>query len=218
MRTKIVFTPFHYHTSRRLRSFFIGAGIICWFLATLAAFTPMLPHLLYRLSPHTPTALAQTLSQPLSDQNLNQTELTKPNLPPKDATLPRDNTLIIDKIGVNGVIHEGDDWQHLLELGIWRVPDFGTPEDDLPIILAAHRWGYLNWSNSFRRHNSFYNLPKLTISDTITIVWNQRQYQYRITTSVTAEKIPNYNSDLILYTCQLWNSPIRIFKLATHIN
>ena len=32
------------------------------------------------------------------------------------------------------------------------------------------------------------------------------------------EKITNYSADLILYTCQLWNSPIRIIKYAKRIN
>ncbi|HLE49636.1 MAG TPA: sortase, partial [Patescibacteria group bacterium] len=131
----------------------------------------------------------------------------------------------------------------ILKTGVWRVPDFGTPEDDgpsepvergadsqigpselvergadsqigLPIILAAHRFGYVTWTNSFRTLNSFYSLPKLKVGDRVEIVWNQRKYVYEIYKEETGTAITDYTADLILYTCDLWNSPTRIFKYA----
>ncbi|HLE49544.1 MAG TPA: hypothetical protein VI791_00170, partial [Patescibacteria group bacterium] len=102
-------------------------------------------------------------------------------LPLFDPSLPKENGLLIEKIGVRGEIHEGDNWAEILKTGVWRVPDFGTPEDDaLPIILAAHRFGYVTWTNSFRTLNSFYSLPKLKVGDRVEIVWNQRKYVYEI--------------------------------------
>ena len=82
------------------------------------------------------------------------------------------------------------------------------------MILAAHRWGYVYWTNSFRTLNSFYNLPKLAVGDKIEIIWNQRKYLYEIYDSGTGDKITDYSANLILYTCELWNSPTRIFKYA----
>jgi sortase (surface protein transpeptidase) len=201
---------------------FLVLGSVFWLFAFLLAFLPSWPHLYYRLSPETSTVLAQTISKPLQVPTTKETEKpsnTQIKLPPLDLSLPKENGLIIEKIGVRGEIHKGEDWQEVLKKGIWLVPNFAIPEDNSgPIILAAHRWGYLNWSNQFRYLNSFYNLPKLEVGDQILINWNQRQYQYEITKEETSEQITDYSSDLILYTCQLWNSPLRIFKYAKRIN
>jgi len=214
-----IFTPFHYQTTKRLRYFFITLGIILWLGASVTAFAPSLPHLLYRLSPNTPNTLAATISNTVPSNNdpLSYQDVT--SLPPKDPSLPQQNTLIIDKIGVNGQIHEGDNWEEILKNGIWRTPDWGTPESsNRPIILASHRWGYLDWTNTFRKLNSFYNLPKLEPGDTISIIWNQRQYNYQVFLKESSESITDFSADLILYTCQLWNSPIRIFVYAKHLD
>jgi sortase (surface protein transpeptidase) len=209
-----------------MKKSFLILGSVFWLLALLLAFLPSWPHLYYRLSPETSTVLAQTISKPLqalpTTQEKESTKPTKteqPKLPPLDLSLPKENGLIIEKIGIRGEINKGEDWQEVLKKGIWLVPNFAIPEDgDGPIILAAHRWGYLDWSNQFRYLNSFYNLPKLEIGDQVLINWNQRQYQYEITKEETTEQITDYSTDLILYTCQLWNSPLRIFKYAKRIN
>jgi len=215
---RTVFTPKHYHRFRRFRGFFVGIGLTLWTLATIFALTPMLPHLLYRLSPQTPATLAQTIGKTVT----LPTSLIPPNspisLPPTDSTLPEENYLFIPKIGVAGLIHEGSDWEKILQQGIWRVPEFATPESGRPIILASHRWGYLAWSNAFRRANSFYSLPNLKIGDEITIAWAQRSYRYEVTKTESSEGLSDYSQDLILYTCQLWNSPIRIVVYAKRTN
>ena len=206
---------------------YIVLGSTLWLLALLLAFLPSWPHIYYRLSPQTSQVLAQTLStnppqtpsEPTPTPKPNITPPPKPTLPPIDLTLPKENGLIIESIGVRGVIHPGENWQEILKQGIWQVPNFGTPDNNQePIILAAHRWGYLNWTNQFRYLNSFYNLPKLNIEDKITINWNQRQYTYQVYQEEVGEQITDYEADLILYTCQLWNSPIRIIKYAKRIN
>jgi len=190
-------------------------GIFFWFLALIFAFAPSWPHLYYRLFPQTSSHLASQLSQ---NQSATPQETPSSSLPDLDPSLPEENGLIIDSIGVRGEIHQGQDYQTLLQQGIWLVPDFGTPENNqLPTILAAHRWGYLSWTNTFRHLNSFYNLPKLNIDDNITINWHQRQYHYQIYAQETSEQITDYSADLILYTCQLWNSPMRIIKYANRI-
>jgi sortase (surface protein transpeptidase) len=145
-------------------------------------------------------------------------EIVSTPLPDIDPSLPKDNGLIIDKIGVRGEIHEGTDWENILKQGIWRAPDFGTPEDtSSPIIIAAHRWGYLEWTPAFRKLNSFYSLPQLAIDDTISLIWDQRPYKYKVYATETGTKISDYQADLILYTCQLWNSPVRFFVYANRI-
>jgi len=205
---------------------FVSLGILFWLFAVIFALLPSWPHLYYRLFPEVSGTLASTIASTVSkDQTPTPTtpiatpETIEEPLPDIDPSLPKDNGLIIDKIGVQGLLHEGTDWENILKEGVWRVPDFGTPENnDLPIILAAHRWGYLSWSAAFRKLNSFYNLPKLAVGDTIKIIWGQRPYEYKVYSVETGTTITEYKANLILYTCQLWNSPIRFFVYANKIN
>lgn len=143
-----------------------------------------------------------------------KTEDWQPSFDPK---LPTESRLVITSIGVDTPIQEGvaDNLNAILKKGPWRVSDFGTPADrSYPTILAAHRYGYLAWSNTFRRKNSFYNLPKLKVGDTVEIIWKQRKYVYAVYAEDKGEMISDYNGDLILYTCESLNSPERIFKYA----
>ena len=229
------------------KSLYTHLGTAFWALAATFALLPSWPQLYYRLSPKASNQLATTLANtavsPLSKGDQGglkptpspsegegsgvRSKPTQPevSLPPQDPSLPTQNGLIIDKIGVQGEIHEGEDWENILKKGLWRVPNFGTPDESLrslgegrPIIIAAHRWGYLEWSQSFRKLNSFYNLPKLKIGDKIDLIWDQRKYEYTVTSTETGTKITDYSANLILYTCQLWNSPIRFFVYATRTN
>ena len=142
----------------------------------------------------------------------------KVQLPSFDPSLSATNTLIIPNIGVNGQIHEGTNASDMLDKGVWRVNSFGTPEDYNAIILAAHRFGYVYWSNDFRTTNSFYNLPKAKLGDKVEIIWGQRKYEYEIYRAEDSTGIQDYDADLILYTCRLFNSPVRIFRYANRVN
>jgi LPXTG-site transpeptidase (sortase) family protein len=138
----------------------------------------------------------------------------EPYVPILNAQLPDVNMVSIPSIGVDAQIHEAmyDNYEDALRKGVWRVPEFGTPFDQTkPVIFAAHRFGYLNWSNSFRHTNSFYNLPKVKVGDTVEIVWHQRKYTYEIYRITEADRIDDYSGDLILYTCKDLTSPVRIF-------
>lgn len=228
-------------------------GIIFWTLTAIFVLLPSWPHIYYRLSPQASSLLASTIastavvasetvttpppvpttppSTVIPGADPESIAVTPPTpLPDVDPSLPPENGLIIDKIGVRGEIHEGEDWQTILKQGIWRIPDFATPievslvkgrdgvaERDLPIILAAHRWGYLEWSASFRKLNSFYHLPELKAGDTIKVVWDQRPFEYKVYSTETGTEISDYSADLILYTCQLWNSPVRFFVYANRV-
>ena len=137
--------------------------------------------------------------------------------PPLDSNLPMENMLLIPTIGVESQIYVSsyEDYEEILKKGVWRAPDFGTPDKrEKPTILVAHRYGYLRWSNIFRRRNSFYNLPKLEKGDTVEVVWRQRKYVYAVYGESEGEKIEDYSADLILYTCRDLTSDIRIFKYA----
>ena len=178
----------------------------------------LLPQLVSAVGPTTATALTKLLK--MDDQS---TILATPSpekiiyQPPFDPTLPQENRIAIPSIGVMTQIGENtqDQVEETLKNGVWRVPDFGTaPERQKPMILVAHRFGYLKWSNKFRRENSFYNLPKLKNGDRVEISWNQRLYIYEIFESSEGSSIESYNADLILYTCKFLDSDQRIFKYA----
>ena len=215
---------------------YIYLGLSLWFLTVIFVAAPIWPYVFSRPSPGTSEILASTIGTTINvipnssvipakagiytnpGSPIGVGDDTKVQLPDFDPSLPKENGLLIEKIGVRGEIHEGDNWAEILKTGVWRVPDFGTPENnDLPVILAAHRFGYVTWTNSFRTLNSFYNLPKLKVGDRVEVIWNQRKYVYEIYQEETGTAITDYTANLILYTCDLWNSPTRIFKYAKRI-
>lgn len=147
--------------------------------------------------------------------------LVKPEIidyqPQIDNSLSFETKLKIPSIRVDTKIHEAvlDNYESALKLGVWRVSDFGTPYDrSKPTIIVAHRYGYLAWSNLYRRLNSFHNLPKLEVGDVVEIDWQQRKYVYSVYAESKGEEIADYSANLILYTCETLNSPIRMFKYA----
>ncbi len=143
------------------------------------------------------------------------------SLPTFDPTLPKTNHLTIPSIGVDTQIEEAtyESYETALKKGVWRVSNFGEPDTTgAPIILAAHRFGYLAWTNTFRRKSSFYNLPKVKVGDVITIDWQQREYSYGVYKTENGEAISDYSADLILYTCESLNGPERIFVYAKLIS
>lgn len=134
-----------------------------------------------------------------------------------DPALSISSSLKIPSIGVNTEIYEAtkENYEEALKKGVWRASDSGTPFNRTePTILAAHRFGYLAWSNIFRRQHSFYNLPKLKVGDTVEITYKQRKYLYEVYGESEGEDISDYSADLVLYTCENLNSPVRIFKYA----
>lgn len=146
------------------------------------------------------------------------TQVTKESyIPPYDSHLSDVNILIIPSIGVKTPLQEAtyDNYESALEKGVWRVSDFGSPADQsIPTILAAHRFGYISWTDIFRRQNSFYNLPNLRVGDTIEIDYQHRKYIYEVYAGDTGEAITDYSADLILYTCENLTGSERIFRYA----
>lgn len=138
-------------------------------------------------------------------------------VPVLDDSLPLGSYIKIPSIGVDTSIYEEslENHEEALKKGAWRVPDYSTPDrQGIPMILAAHRFGYISWSNLFRRQHSFYNLPKLSTGDTVEIIWNQRKYIYAIYAESEGKEISDYSADLILYTCVDLSSDVRIFRYA----
>lgn len=204
---------------------FAGMAIGLWSIFTILTSYPVGLYLYYIVVPKTTELLGKALTETsqqfdnkLTNQQTNEetqsiVEITK------DTSLPEGHYLSIPKIGVDTVIWEGegDNYEKALRKGVWRVSDFAEPENPggKPIILAAHRFGYVDWNQDYRIKNSFYNLPKLINGDMVEVVWNQRRYTYQIQRVEEGTEIADYSSDLILYTCKFLVSPVRIFVYAT---
>lgn len=137
--------------------------------------------------------------------------------PRYDPKLTKESRIKIPSVKIDTQILEAstESYEDALKKGVWRVPDFGTPADrEKPTILAAHRFGYLAWSIPYRLKNSFYSLPKLKTGSLVEIYWKQRKYIYEVYSESKGEEIGDYSADLILYTCESLESPVRIFKYA----
>jgi LPXTG-site transpeptidase (sortase) family protein len=205
----------------------IALGVIAIIASTITVLFVGFPKLFFFLNINSTEIEMATLTQSLdTDFQSYQRHSTESNeeiieenkIPELDFSLPNKRILNIPKINVSGEIYEGEDYDELLEKGIWRINDFGTPESNSVMILTSHRFGHISWTNDYRNKNSFFNLPKTTAGDYIEIVWDQRLYTYEVYKVEESLDISDYDADLILYTCKLFNSPVRIFRYANRTN
>lgn len=216
---------------RRLLRVYSVFGVLLLLLGGLLIISPSLPAIWYsinhgatsdEINSLTTVVEAAESNEPdtQSDVIVSRDDRFNDNgvmLPEYDASLTETNTLRINKIGVDAPIIEHPNGETGLEDGVWRTHNWGTPEDPYAMILAAHRFGYVYWSSEFRREQSFYNLPKLEVGDEIEVIWNQRKYTYKVYKSEKSTEITDYEADVILYTCELFNSPVRIFKYLERV-
>jgi LPXTG-site transpeptidase (sortase) family protein len=174
---------------------------------------------MYRLFPDQTEKDAEIIYQDLEEEGTINIAISDSTLPEQDSTLPTDTLLLIPSINVHTPISTATDYTEALKEGSWLVPDYGTPMNGkTPIIIAAHRFGYIYWDRETRNKISFYNLPNTEIGDEIAIIWDQREFTYEITKVEESTVITDYSADLILYTCKYFNSPIRIFRYAQRTN
>jgi len=207
---------------------YIILGAILTFASLSLLAYPQLPYIFNKLNISSPEVEAETLQTPLTEKKEDDT--VKPprapqiTLPEKDTSLTETNTLIIPKIGVKAKIITGKDPLKALDKGPWIVYDYATPEQNYlkqttkSVIIASHRFGYSSWSTEYRNKVSFFNLPNTKVGDKITIIWNQREYVYKIFEVDENKYIKDIDADLILYTCKYYNSPIRIFRFANLVS
>lgn len=185
-------------------------------LSKISAFIGMALILIF----YAPVILAENLKMSgteVRNVEMNVNTAKEAYKPPLDPTLSTSDRIIIPSIGVSTDIWEADlgNYEDALKKGVWRVSNFGSPVSvSEPIILAAHRFGYLAWTDYFRRANSFYNLPKLKAGDTVEIDWGQRKYVYQVYSTDENTQITDYSADLILYTCENLSGPERFFVYA----
>lgn len=208
---------------QRVSNIYISIGILFCILAIVLLVYPQLPYIFNTFSINTPEKEQQKLTQPIyeeeqpTEEKEEEPELTLPSI---DPSLPETNHIKIPVIGVDAQIQEGENYEEALDKGPWIVPDYADPESrylgetSKSIIIASHRFGYSSWSEEKRRKISFFNLPETKVGDRIVIVWNQREYVYEIVEVGESTYVEDYDTDLVLYTCRYFNSPVRIFRYA----
>jgi LPXTG-site transpeptidase (sortase) family protein len=135
---------------------------------------------------------------------------------PKTAA-PQANSLIIPAMLLNQPTLEGpkSNWFNELKAGIWRWPDSSTPDKGGNTVFLAHRFSYTG------PHGAFYYLNKLKIGDEIGVIWNNKNYTYKVVSSTevppTDVAIENNTADarLTLFTCTpLWHPVDRLVVVA----
>ena len=113
---------------------------------------------------------------------------------------PGENSLQIDSASVMATIHDSSS-NNALNKGVWRLPYTSTPDQGGNTVLAAHR--YL-WSSG---PNSFFNLDKVVIGETIKVSWRDKAYKYKVVDiKVVDPKSLNIEANtlaptLTVYTC-----------------
>jgi LPXTG-site transpeptidase (sortase) family protein len=209
---------------KTLSKIYLAVGVLLIFLAFSVLAITFYPQIWYSVDKGATQAEFTTIEKQVTIlEEVEKEEIVKEepesNLPTIDTSLPTENYLRISSIGVDSEISQNVSAEEGLEKGIWMVPNFGTPEyNDLPIIIAAHRFGYVYWSSDFREKSTFYNLPKLRVGDRVQIIWGQRSYEYEVYKAEDNTQITDYDADLILYTCRMYNSPTRVFRYLKRVN
>lgn len=210
---------------------FAGMAMGLWAIFAFLSSYPVGLYLYYSVLPKTTQLLSQSLQetskQMVSDSAGQTASVETPIIAEvtRDTTLPAGHYLNIPRIGVDTSILEAasDQYEKALRKGVWRVGEFASPAEasakaGLPMILAAHRFGYLEWSQDYRLKNSFYKLPDLKSGDMVEIVWDQHRYTYQVQKVEEGTEITDYSQDLILYTCKFLVSDIRIVVYANLVN
>lgn len=85
------------------------------------------------------------------------------------------NRVIIAKIGVSAPIIDSSDGNYALSKGAWRIPKSSTPDKAGNTVITGHRFKYLPPSNL-----TFYLFHKLKKGDIVSIIWNKKNYYYKI--------------------------------------
>lgn len=155
---------------------------------------PALPELTFSAKP-----FIQTFKNFLGFQSSEVVFVNSSSVGPEEV-IPVDNTLVIPKIEVNGIIYEGKS-ANILERGMWHRPKSSTPDKGGNTVFVAHRFLYTSGPNTF------YHLDKLKVNDEFIVYWQSKKYLYKVfevtTVPATAFEIeaPTSDSIVTLWTC-----------------
>ena len=113
------------------------------------------------------------------------------------------NRVIITKIKVNAPIIEATNGDYALSKGSWLLPEGSTPDKGSNTIITGHRFKYLPPNNL-----TFYLFHELEIGDIVSIIWQEKDYFYKIKEIKIVEKTdfsilePSPEPILTMFTCE----------------
>lgn len=163
---------FHYNRNKILRALVFTLELLALCLLLYIFILPIYPLAEYKIS-----------SSENKNNNIDskdeaavkqKTEEYKSSLPQAEYAVSP-NRLIITKIGVNAPIVESKNEQYGLSKGAWHIPESSTPDRGSNTVLTGHRFKYLPPNNL-----TFYLLDKLEIGDVLSVIWQDKEYYYRV--------------------------------------
>jgi sortase A len=180
------------------RQFNHGLTVVVVLFGMYLMAAPFIPQLWWHVHPPTlPTVTAQRIQTKTSTS----------------APIPADNKLIIPRLGMQQVIHDGPS-QAELNKGVWLVPHTSQPDKASNTVIIGHRFTYAGPA-------VFYFLDKVQVGDDIIVDWHGKEYTYKVATIREVEPTelsvqdPSSSSELTLYTCTpLWTSKHRLVLVA----
>lgn len=175
---------------------------------------PFYPELKYRFFS---SQEKNVLSSDVSSSTIKQAY--KSNFPESDFSISP-NRVIIKKIGVNAPIVESHNAKYGLSRGAWHVPESSTPDKGGNTVITGHRFKYLPPNNL-----TFYLFHKLEVGDEVYVIWNKKDYFYKIREIkvVPATEVsvldPTKDPILTMFTCDpIYSTKNRLVVIADLIN
>jgi sortase A len=193
-------------TLRRLNNVILALIILINLYVIVAPFTPAI---VFWYQQHYDTKKIAQLREKLVEPSHSSASTTS-------TATSQTNQVIIPSILLDQTINEGTNTYSELAKGVWRWPSGSTPDKGGNTILIGHRFTYTN------PRGVFYELNEVAIGDQIGIIWNNKTYDYTVTT-ITQDS-PNQTSilnqttqpEVTLYTCTpLFAPKFRLVVVAT---
>lgn len=90
--------------------------------------------------------------------------------------------------------------------------------ENMPLVVSVHRFGLRYLSPDYNVHETFYNVDKLKLDDTLELVWRENKYEYKLVDIYKGRNNkPIRDNQLVIYTCEYWDSPERVFTVWERI-
>ena len=147
-----------------------------------------------------------------NDNNITIEESIGKDFVIEETILENLNTkVIVNSIEVEGSIYEGVD-SNTMNKGFWHFPTSSLPGQKGNVVVIGHRYAKLP-----PHRDTFFNLDKVKVGDSIEVVQNNNQFTYIVTDTIVVEKndtsiLQDYSDYRItLITCTpLWTANQRL--------
>lgn len=141
-------------------------------------------------------------------------DIPKINTPEERKIIDRSyDHLVIPSMNLDEKIWIGDN-EKLVNKGIWHIPHSSDPSKGSNTVLVGHRFSYKDAA-------VLYHLDKVSLGDAITVAWEGKLYNYKVSESKIVKPTdvyiedPSNESRLTIYTCHpVWSIRERLVVVA----